>query len=119
MKKIFKKLLYLGCAILLSSPFLVSAQGPKSVDDVWKLVNDIFHLLFIGIMFAAVVYIVLAAYTYLTASGDPKKVEKANQMLLYAVIGVAVAVLAEYIPYIAADIVGINLDDILDRYIQY
>lgn len=111
MKKLSKELSYFGYVALLSAPFLVSAQqagGPTSVSGVWDLLCTLFGWLFIGVMFVAVVYIVLAAYNYLTAAGDGKKVEKANHMLLYAVIGVVVAVLARNIPKIAASIVGLN-----------
>lgn len=124
MKKLVKNLSYLGYMALALVPLLVSAQqgapsgGPKSVDDVWNLANDLFNLFFMGIMFVAVVYIVFAAYNYLTANGDPKKVDKANGMLLYAVIGVIVAVLAKNIPRIAADIVGVDFDSVINNYIK-
>lgn len=110
MKKISKNLSYLGYLALSASPFLVSAQAqpPVNVGGVWNLLCTLFGWLFMGVMFVAVVYIVLAAYNYLTASGDGKKVEKANHMLLYAVIGVIVAVLARNIPKIAASIVGLD-----------
>lgn len=72
----------------------------------------LFNWLFILVMFAAVVYIVLAAWNYLTASGDGKKIEKANHMLLYAVIGVVVAVMAKNIPRIAASVVGLSAESV-------
>ncbi len=110
MKKISKNLSYLGYLALAASPYFVYAQAsaPTDVGGVWRLLCTLFGWLFMGIMFVAVVYIILAAYNYLTASGDAKKVEKANHMLLYAVIGVVVAVLARNIPRIAASIVGVN-----------
>ncbi len=111
MKKISEKLSYLGYAGLAAAPYLAFAQqggGPVNVSGVWDLLCTLFGWLFMGIMFVAVVYIILAAYNYLTASGDAKKVEKANHMLLYAVIGVVIAVLARNIPKIAASIVGLN-----------
>ncbi len=110
MKKISKKLSYLGYIALVTVPYFASAQvpPPQTISGVWDLVCMLFGWLFILIMFAAVVYIILAAYNYLTANGDAKKVEKANHMLLYAVIGVVVAVLARNIPKIAANVVGLN-----------
>jgi amino acid transporter len=42
----------------------------------------------------AVVFILLAAYTFVTSSGDEKKVEKAKKQIWYAVIAVAVALLS-------------------------
>lgn len=118
MKKILRKTVHLFYLAIAAVPYFVMAQtgGPKSVSEVWILLNDLFNILFLGIMFVAVVYIIIAAYNYLSASGDPKKVDKANHMLLYAVIGVIVAVLAKNIPRIAADIVGINLDSVIGEY---
>lgn len=109
MKKISNNLSYLGYMLLATSPYVVFAQSaPTDVSGVWALLCTFFNWFFVGIMFVAVVYIILAAYNYLTASGDAKKVDKANHMLLYAVVGVAVAVLAKNIPRIAASFVGIN-----------
>lgn len=122
MKKILRKTVHLFYLAIAAAPYFVMAQvgqsvdGPTTVNEVWILLNDLFNILFMGIMFVAVVYIVIAAYNYLSASGDPKKVDKANHMLLYAVIGVVVAVLAKNIPRIAADIVGINLDSVIGEY---
>ncbi len=112
MKKISEKLSYLGYVALASAPYVVFGQSvaaPTNIGGVWNLMCTFFGWFFMIIMFVAVVYIILAAYNYLTASGDAKKVEKANHMLLYAVIGVAVAVLARNIPKIAASIVGLDL----------
>ncbi len=93
--------------VMATAPYLMSAvTAPEDINDVWTLMCTFFGWIFMGIMFVAVVYIVIAAYTYITANGDPKKVDKANHMLLYAVIGVVVAVLARNIPKIAASIVG-------------
>lgn len=111
MKKLIKNLSYLGYVALAGAPYLVRAvETPTNITGVWRLFTDLFGWLFMGIMLVAVVYILLAAYNYLTASGDPKKVDKANHMLLYAVIGVIVAVMAKNIPSIAASIVGIDLE---------
>lgn len=42
----------------------------------------------------AVFFILLAAYNYLTSSGEPAKVAAAHKQLLYAAIAIAVALLA-------------------------
>lgn len=46
------------------------------------------------LMVVTVAFIVYAAYLYLTSQGDVEKVKTANRVILYAVVAVAVALLA-------------------------
>ena len=45
----------------------------------------------------AVIYIMYAAFRFLRSQGDPQQVAQARNTILYAVIGLAVALLAELI----------------------
>ena len=49
----------------------------------------------------AVLFIILAGVNFIWNGGDPSKVEKARNMILYAAIGIAVVFLAETIEIIA------------------
>ena len=64
---------------------------------VWTIVlNLLFDLeLFVG--YAATVVIIYAGYKYITSSGDPGAVAKAKKALMSAVIGLAIALLAQLI----------------------
>jgi heme/copper-type cytochrome/quinol oxidase subunit 2 len=53
-----------------------------------------------------VVYIVVAAIKYMTASGDPEKVKSAHKALTFAIIGIAIAILAYGVPFIIASFLG-------------
>ena len=53
-------------------------------------VGWIYRIFFI----VAAVFIIIAAFNYLTAQGDPEKVGKAKSMIIYAVIAIVVALLA-------------------------
>lgn len=66
------------------------------------IINWLFYLLLV----AAVVFVLIAAFRYLTAAGDPEKVKAAGNTLLYAAIAVVVALIAKGIPFIAATFVG-------------
>lgn len=48
----------------------------------------------------AILMILLAGYTFLTAGGAPEKVNKARDYILYALVGMIVAFLARAIPSI-------------------
>lgn len=51
-----------------------------------------------------------AAYIYATSNGDPDKVSKAGKTLLYVAIAVAVALIAEGVPYIVSSFIGGGLN---------
>jgi len=73
---------------------IVQQTGPTSisgwVDVLLTVVRWIYTLVFI----LAVLFILLAAFYFVTSQGNPDKVTKAKTMLLYAVIGIAVALLS-------------------------
>lgn len=69
-----------------------------SVGDVYILINQIFNILFWLLIVLAALFIIWAAFSYLTAGGDPEKVKVANQKVIYAAVAVVVAVLAKAIP---------------------
>ncbi len=108
--------------LLLGLPVLASAQvippaGPavpsnvpqgqiQSLQDVLNTVCIVFSWMFYFLIALAVVFIIVAAFKYLTAGGDAEKVKGAGQTLLYAAIAVGVALLARAIPLIVASFLG-------------
>ena len=104
MKKNLSKLILVSSLIalfVLPSVILVSAQGEtvtevlSSADDVITLIETLTNWFFSFLLAIAVIFIILAAWTFLTAGGNPESVTKARQMLVYAIIGIAVAILAK------------------------
>ncbi len=62
---------------------------------------------FWGIILAlAVVFIVYAAFLFLTSGGDEEKVKKAKDYIIYAVVALAVAILATGIVYLTQVFLG-------------
>ena len=59
-------------------------------DKLTKVLNWVFGI--IGIV--AVIMIILGGFTMMTSSGDPGKVKKGKDTILYGVIGLVVALLA-------------------------
>ena len=82
----------------LATPLIGFAQ-PESVGGVITLLNNALGIL-------QVVFYIVAAIKYLTAQGDPEKVGEARQMVIYAVIAIAVALLALVIDNIVASFIG-------------
>jgi len=66
------------------------------------IINWIFWLLIV----LTIIFVLVAAFRYLTAAGDPEKVKAAGNTLLYAAIAVVVALIAKGLPYIVNSFVG-------------
>ena len=59
-----------------------------------NLLNTFAGWLSIGFWILAFVFILIAAFKYFTAAGDPEAVKEANQRLLWGVIAIAVGLMA-------------------------
>jgi len=93
-------------AILLALPIIgLAAFNPGgtpntvtlSVTQIVNVILDFIWPLFAG--FAVIMFIV-AGFLFLTAQGDPEKVNQARQATLWGTIGVVVGLIAFSIPFI-------------------
>jgi hypothetical protein len=95
-------------------PLTAFAQTPpapiKTVQELINLMCKIFGWMFYGLIALAIIMGVVAAFNYVTSDGSAEKVSKANKMLLYAAIGVAVALLAKGLPNIVASFLDPTLN---------
>lgn len=71
---------------------------------VWRVLSWMFTFLVIF----AIVYVMIAAWKYLTAAGDPKKAAEARGYIWYAAIALAIAILAKAVPFIVASFMGVD-----------
>ena len=76
---------------LLTGANTTGIQGP-GIDNTFRVAIELFVLL-AGL--AAVVYLVLGGFKYITSSGDSGKVAAAKQTILYALVGIIFVVLAQ------------------------
>jgi len=115
-----------GLSILsLTLPVLASAQNipvpqppqnagnvPQghltSLQGVLNTVCTVFDWAFYFLVALAVIFIIIAAFKYLTAAGNPEAVQGAGNTLLYAAVAVGVALLARAVPLIVASFLGAN-----------
>jgi ABC-type transport system involved in cytochrome c biogenesis permease component len=72
------------------------AQGSpiKSPEDIYKILGKIVRYTYEIFFIVAVLFILIAAYNFLFARGDPEKVKSARSQVLYAAIAIAVAFLS-------------------------
>lgn len=95
MRKIISALVL---ASLLAIPVIGLAQaGPEEVPpvDFWEALDNITTYLFGILIIIAVMFLIIAGIYFATAQGDAEKVKKARDMVLYALVGVIVGVLAK------------------------
>ncbi len=75
-----------------------------SVADVESTLSSIINKMFGLILILGVIVIIWSAFSFLTSGGDQEKVEKAKKILIYAIIAVAIAILAGSLPPLLANI---------------
>ena len=89
-----KKLAILSSIALLALPFaaLAAATDPADwvIGVIQRVINIILWPLFIGLI---VIMSIWAGILYLTARGEPGKIQTANKMMIFILIGIAVVIL--------------------------
>jgi type IV secretory pathway VirB2 component (pilin) len=91
-----KKIATIVLVSLLVPVFAVLAgpTAPPNVDP-WVAIQRITDFIFGLLLALAVFFIIIAGFMFVTASGNDEQVKKARGMLLYAVVGVIVALLSK------------------------
>ncbi|MCX6738189.1 MAG: pilin [Candidatus Parcubacteria bacterium] len=89
----FAPLLALAAA---SPPTVTLTPSPTEPPDLDPnlLLQEIIKYIFGFLIVVVVLMLMISAYMFVTAGGNPEQVTKAKNFLIYALIGLAVAVLA-------------------------
>lgn len=93
----------------LLMPVVARAQTTPPITKVQGLVGlmcDVFGWMFFGLITLSIIMVVVAGFNYATAGDNAEKVSKANKMILYAVIAIAVALIAKGIPAVVGNFIG-------------
>jgi len=81
-------------------------DGPESGSALVVIVQNVTNWVFIALLLTASIFIIFAAFQYLTGGGDPTAVSEARRKLMYAAIAVVVGTLAKAIPLAVRSIAG-------------
>ena len=88
-------LLFLAVAMIPLATYAQPTPSPiTSVTGVQRVLDNIVRWAQIIFFILAALFIIFAAFQYLTAGGDDEKVKKAKNMLIYAIVAIAVALVA-------------------------
>jgi len=68
--------------------------GPQSGGEILRIIDAIGDWVFGIFMLIAVIFILIALFDFISGGGDPAKISSARQKLIYAAIGVSLALLA-------------------------
>lgn len=75
--------------------------------DIINIIDNLANWLFAILLAIAMVFIILAAFQFLTSGGDPARVTSARQSLMYALVGIAIAFLARGLVFLVRFVLGI------------
>jgi len=88
-----------------------AAAPPPPITKVQGLINlecAVFTTIFYALIALSLIMIVIAGFNYVTAGDNSEKVSRANKMILYAAVGIGVALLAKGIPLIVGNFLNIS-----------
>ena len=96
----------LAAAQVPPAPVTAPSAGINSLSAVGTSLCSITNWLFYFLIIVAVIFIIVAAFKYLTAGGEPEKVKSASHSLLYAAIAIVVGILAKAVPSLVGSVIG-------------
>lgn len=71
-----------------------AATNVKSTGDILNLIGDAVGYVYIVFFIIAALFVIFAAFNYLSGANTPDKIKAAHSQLIYAGIAIAVALLA-------------------------
>lgn len=74
--------------------------------DLWGILKEAARWLLNIVIFVGVVIMVYAGFTYVTSAGNQEKTKTALNMIIYSLIGIAIAFLAYWIVNLVAGFIG-------------
>lgn len=99
-----------GAMPVLSFAQITTVQHPPSqegfrFETILRIFATLISWIFTILLVIATLLIFYAAFLYLTAAGDTEKTKKAQQTLIYAAVGIAVALLAQGVQFLVKQLV--------------
>jgi len=112
MKKILLSLLFLSVMIMpltvlaqlpnYSAPVGTASRGVEvPTTNVENTINGLTNWFFAIFLIVAVWFLILAGFNFVTANGDSEKIKTARNNLMWAAVGILIAVLAKGIVSLA------------------
>jgi len=78
----------------------------RSFEDIYRILATIVKYVYEVFFVVAVLFILIAAFNFLFARGDPERIKSARSQILYAVIAIVIALLSVGAEAIIKDLLG-------------
>jgi len=111
-----RKYLSLILLTIIFLPLAVQAQtvtidNPLGDEDMqlWELLDKIINFIFYVSIPVAAIMIIIAGFRFVTAIGDPEKIQTAKKMILWVTIGLFIIFLAKALIVLFGEIFGIDI----------
>ena len=106
---ILKQIAIIGLTAL---PFMAGAQEVQPIpastnplQQIFGILDRLTNWLLTALLVLAGLFIVFAAYEYLTAAGNEEKVKSAKNIIIYAVVAIGIGLLAKVIVALARSLI--------------
>jgi len=80
----------------------------SNYSDVVGIVNKVINWMQALLFLLATIFILYAAFLYLTSGGDETKTKKAKDIIIYAVIALAIALIAQGVGALVKSFLGVT-----------
>jgi len=108
-----KTIVAISVLVLLSmvlAPLVYAAWPPTyqtvDISDPTVIATKVLNWFFGIVVIIAAIMLVAAGFTYVTSGGNPDKMKTALNTLIYALIGVAIALLAKGLVFMVCTFIG-------------
>jgi len=104
-----------GCNLVEAITYNGNTYGPGPIDYTtsdWgvfcflNMMNIVINFIFVALMILVIIMVLMGAFNLMTAAGDTVKVKKGRDQIMYAAIGLIVALVAKAVPSIVSAIFG-------------
>ena len=106
-----RKYLSLILLITVLVPLAVEAvtiDNPLAADDFAQLIDGIINIIFTLALAIAPIMFIIAGFYFITAAGEPEKIQTAKKMILWTLIGLLVVISAKGLIMLFGEVFGVK-----------
>ncbi len=80
---------------LIANGFVVRIENPLEADTFWEFIDKIIDAIFNLSLVIAPIIIIVAGFHFITAMGQPEKINTAKKIILWTLIGLLIVISAK------------------------
>jgi len=89
--------------------YIPLGEGPQGVGEILRIMGSIGNFLFAIFMGVALLFVVWGGIQFVVSGGDPTKVSEAKKRMIWAIVGISIALLAAFVDDILGSIINVNI----------